>query len=163
MPAVARRAGISVRTLYRYFPSRDDLRRTASGWLERALASRLAGRELDLSNIQQFLRHLWRDFAKELPAVRVQHGTPEGRAMRVERLPAARAEAARALPVEIMGRRRAGARRPPRRRHLVVDVPRARRPDAVRTRARGRSRRRSARTIIATVPAGRPARRRDER
>jgi len=107
MPAVARRAGISVRTLYRYFPSRDDLRRTASGWLERGSRVAMAGRELDLSNIQQFLRHLWRDFAKELPAVRVQHSTPEGRAMRVERLPAARAEAARALPAEIMGRRRA--------------------------------------------------------
>ena len=107
MPAVARRAGISVRTLYRYFPSRDDLRRTASGWLERGSRVAMAGRELDLSNIQQFLRHLWRDFAKELPAVRVQHSTLEGRAMRVERLPAARAEAARALPAEIMGRRRA--------------------------------------------------------
>jgi AcrR family transcriptional regulator len=107
MPAVARRAGISVRTLYRYFPSRDDLRRTASGWLERGSRVAMAGRELDLSNVQQFLHHLWRDFAKELPAVRVQHSTPEGRAMRVERLPAARAEVERALPSEIMGGRRA--------------------------------------------------------
>jgi AcrR family transcriptional regulator len=107
MPAVARRAGISVRTLYRYFPSRDDLRRTASGWLERGSRVAMAGHELDLSNVHQFLHHLWRDFAKELAAVRVQHSTPEGRAMRVERLPAARAEVERALPAEITGRRRA--------------------------------------------------------
>ena len=40
MPAVARRAGISVRTLYRYFPSKDDLRR---GRLRLARA-RIAGR-----------------------------------------------------------------------------------------------------------------------
>ena len=40
MPAVARRAGISVRTLYRYFPSRDDLRRTAFGLARARVASR---------------------------------------------------------------------------------------------------------------------------
>ena len=107
MPAVARRAGISVRTLYRYFPSKDDLRRAASGWFERGSRVALAGRELDRANVRHFLRHLWRDFAAELSAVRVQHSTPEGRAMRVERLPAARSEAERALPTEITGRRRA--------------------------------------------------------
>lgn len=107
MPAVARRADISVRTLYRYFPSKDDLRAAASGWFERGSRVALAGRELDRANVRQFLRHLWRDFAAELPAVRVQHSTREGRAMRVERLPVARRESERALPAEITGQRRA--------------------------------------------------------
>ena len=107
MPAVARQAGISVRTLYRYFPTKDDLRRAASGWLDRGSRLAMEGQQLDRSNVRQFLGHLWREFATELSAVRVQHSTPEGRAMRVERLPRARHEVERALPNEITGRRRA--------------------------------------------------------
>jgi AcrR family transcriptional regulator len=106
MPAVARRAGISVRTLYRYFPTKDDLRRAASGWLDRGSRLAMEGQQLDRSNVRQFLGHLWQEFATELSAVRVQHSTPEGRAMRVERLPRARQEVERALPSEITGRRR---------------------------------------------------------
>ena len=49
MPAVAERAGVSVRTLYRYFPSKDELQRYAAGWLDRRVPDAMepAGRDVD--------------------------------------------------------------------------------------------------------------------
>jgi TetR/AcrR family transcriptional regulator, cholesterol catabolism regulator len=102
MPAVADRAGISVRTLYRYFPSKDDLQHAAANWLDRG-----TGREIDLDNIQHQMRLLWRNLAHELRAVRTQHWSAEGRALRIARLPAARHTVDRALPATIRGARRA--------------------------------------------------------
>jgi AcrR family transcriptional regulator len=107
MPAVAERAGVSVRTLYRYFPSKDDLQRVAAGWLERRTRDQLQDAPLDISNIHQYLRLLWTDVAEILPALRVQHNTPDGRQLRAARLPQSRAQVERALSPQITGDRRA--------------------------------------------------------
>ena len=107
MPAVAERAGISVRTLYRYFASKDDLQRYAAGWLDRRVLAAMDDRAVDLSTTREYLRRLWVEFADSLLAVHVQHGTPEGRRMRMERLPVGRARADQGLPPTIRGARRA--------------------------------------------------------
>jgi AcrR family transcriptional regulator len=106
MPAVAEQAGVSVRTLYRYFPNKDDLQRAAAGWLERRTREAMANATVDLSNVHQYLRLLWTDLADHLPAVRVQHTTPDGRLLRAARLSASRAAVDRALSDDVTGERR---------------------------------------------------------
>jgi AcrR family transcriptional regulator len=106
MPAVADRAGVSVRTLYRYFPSKDDLQRVAAGWFERRTREAMTDATLDISNVQEYLRLLWTDLAGLLPAVRVQHTTPDGRLLRAARLPESRAQVDAALSEGVTGDRR---------------------------------------------------------
>jgi AcrR family transcriptional regulator len=106
MPTVADRAGVSVRTLYRYFPSKDDLQRVAAGWFERRTREALTDATLDISNVQEYLRLLWTDLAGRLPAVRVQHTTPDGRLLRAARLPESRAQVDAALSEGVTGDRR---------------------------------------------------------
>ena len=108
MPAVAERAGVSVRTLYRYFPGKDDLQRVAAGWFERRTRAAMDSPTIDISNFRQYLQLLWTDVAEIMPAVRVQHTTPEGRAVRAARLPESRAQVDRTLSDVITGPRRAG-------------------------------------------------------
>jgi AcrR family transcriptional regulator len=107
MPAVAERAGVSVRTLYRYFPSKDDLQRVASGWFERRVRGEMDDPVVSISNLRQYLELLWADIASLLPAIRVQHTTPDGRQLRAARLPDSRVQVDRALTDEITGPRRA--------------------------------------------------------
>src|SRR5262245_49618761 len=107
MPAVAERAGVSVRTLYRYFPSKDDLQRVAAGWFERRTRAAMESPTIDLSNFRRYLQLLWTDVAEITPAVRVQHSTPEGRAVRATRLADSRAQVDRTLDDAITGPRRA--------------------------------------------------------
>jgi AcrR family transcriptional regulator len=107
MPAVAERAGVSVRTLYRYFPSRDDLERGAAGWLERGTREAMDDSLIDMTTARQYLRLLWPELATELPAVLVQHTTPAGRHLRAARLEQNRAIVDRALDERVTGDRRA--------------------------------------------------------
>jgi AcrR family transcriptional regulator len=107
MPAVAERAGVSVRTLYRYFPSKDDLQRVAAGWFERRARELMANPPtLDITNVHEYLRLLWTDLAERLSAVRVQHTTPDGRLLRAERLPQSRSQVDAALSEAVTGERR---------------------------------------------------------
>jgi AcrR family transcriptional regulator len=107
MPAVAARAGVSVRTLYRYFPSKDDLQRYAAGWLDRRVLAAMDDRAVDRSSMREYLRRLWVELAESMPAVHVQHATPEGRQLRMARLPVARRRVEQGLPPTIQGERRA--------------------------------------------------------
>jgi hypothetical protein len=61
---------------------------------------------LDISNVQEYLRLLWTDLAGLLPAVRVQHTTPDGRLLRAARLPESRAQVDAALSEGVTGDRR---------------------------------------------------------
>jgi AcrR family transcriptional regulator len=107
MPAVAAQAGVSVRTLYRYFPTKEQLRRDAAMWFHDVAAERLDGGTLDLSTMSEYRRLLWGEMANWLPAVRLQHTTPEGREMRAERLAPSRALVDAALEPDVGGERRA--------------------------------------------------------
>lgn len=98
MPAVARRAGVSVRTLYRYFATKDELQdAVAYRAAERAQAT-MADPTLDRSTLARYLGGLWRSFADDIPATLAEHTTPVGRQLRVTRLADSRATTRRLAP-----------------------------------------------------------------
>jgi AcrR family transcriptional regulator len=47
VPAIARRAGVSVRTIYRYFPTRDALLDAAEEWIDRSIGTADFSRPID--------------------------------------------------------------------------------------------------------------------
>ncbi|MGI9052535.1 MAG: TetR/AcrR family transcriptional regulator [Ilumatobacteraceae bacterium] len=106
MPAIAARAGISVRTLYRYFPTRQELQRAAATWFDDWTRRRL-NNDLSQSTMREYMQLLWVEMAGRLAAVRVQHVSPDGRAMRAARLDSARRAVDHELPPELTGARRA--------------------------------------------------------
>jgi len=88
VPAVSRRCGVSVATIYRHFPSKDDLLAAAS-----AEPSRLALDGVDPSSSRDgddefatLLRTMWHEFAGNLPLLRHQISSHAGREMRRARL-----------------------------------------------------------------------------
>ena len=88
VPAVARRSGVSVATIYRYFPSKDDLLTAAAAEpSRRALASteRPATQPGD-DEFATFLRTMWHEFSGNLPLLRHQISSDAGREMRRARL-----------------------------------------------------------------------------
>jgi AcrR family transcriptional regulator len=102
VPAVAARAGVSVRTLYRYFPNKDDLMDAGGQSFDEPARDAIGG-DVTLANRGEFLARLWLQFADRLPAVRAQHTSPAGRDLRQRRLSAARDLVATALPAELAG------------------------------------------------------------
>ena len=96
MPKVAETAGVSVRTLYRYFATRSALQTAAANHYNDRVRNRLDS-DVDTTNFAEYLTELWTDFAAELPAVVAEHATPAGRELRAARLPESRATVRRAL------------------------------------------------------------------
>ena len=96
MPAVADAAGVSVRTLYRYFATRSELQTAGANYFNDR-ARTLTDGELSAENFADYLTTLWNDFRRELPAVIAEHATPAGRELRATRLPGSRATVHRAL------------------------------------------------------------------
>jgi AcrR family transcriptional regulator len=107
MPDIAARAGVSVRTLYRYFPNKDALLDSANDWFERRARAALGGRPTELSQLGVFLANIWTDFSENLPVVRIQHTSAGGREFRARRLPETRAVIDAALTDGIAPERRA--------------------------------------------------------
>lgn len=86
IPAVAERAGVSVRTVYRYFPNKaallDDI---AEAHMRRA--DKLTDSREDLfDDPSTYLKVLWNDFASNVESVRVQHASKAGSEIRARRL-----------------------------------------------------------------------------
>jgi AcrR family transcriptional regulator len=106
MPAVARRAGVSVRTLYRYFPDKDTLMNAASGWYD-VDARDAVGGSLTGDTLRGYLNELWSLLAANIPAVRAEHAGGPGRELRRRRLERSRQELAGQLPPGIPVERRA--------------------------------------------------------
>src|SRR6478735_1224214 len=69
VPAVAKRSGVSVATIYRYFPTRDDLLVAAAAEPSRQALQRPAGRPGD-DELAAFQRTMWHDFAGNMPLLR---------------------------------------------------------------------------------------------
>lgn len=111
MPAVARRAGVSTRTLYRYFPNKDALMEAASTHLDADLRDALGG-EPNIDNLVDYLRELWGVLAANIPGVWVQQTNPTGREVRRRRLELRRAQ----LTDEL------GDQLPPDRRDDTIDL-----------------------------------------
>ncbi len=88
VPAVAARAGVSVRTVYRYFPTKAALLdAAASRFQERVAPVPPTGAGGDL---QTYLHQMWSAFGSDVEAVRAEHLSPAGRALRARRLPGSR-------------------------------------------------------------------------
>lgn len=103
MDQVAERAGVSRRTLYRYFPSKDDLLDAASrGWTDANIDD--GTRSPRLEDLEGYLGQQWRELYANLPAVMAQSQSPSGRDMRRRFVPRARrmavAEFSRVLEAE---------------------------------------------------------------
>lgn len=90
MPMVAERAGLSVRTVYRYFPTKDDLQTAGANFYNDRVTDRLQS-PADATNFDTYLKSLWLDLAQEMPGVMAEHSTPAGRALRTTRLVESRA------------------------------------------------------------------------
>lgn len=98
MARVAERAGTSLRTLYRYFPTKEALVDAASESFE--VNFRSLGMKPRVATAADYLRASWGGFTKSIAAVRAQHLTPAGRALRDSRLPRNRRAVRAALTAE---------------------------------------------------------------
>lgn len=98
IPAVASAAGVSNRTVYRYFATKDELQTEAAFRFARRADAILGDRALDVDTVPQYLTGLWTDFAEALPAVIAEHASPAGRELRATRLDRSREQVRAALP-----------------------------------------------------------------
>ena len=81
VPAVARKSGVSLATIYRYFPTKDALIAAAASEPERtALHAEPA------TDYAEYLRSMWHEFSKNMPLLRHQATSAAGREMREARL-----------------------------------------------------------------------------
>ena len=86
VPAVAEQAGVSVRTVYRYFPTKAELIDSASHWYDDRAREFTQSEPTDRGQAGRFIEVLWEDFADNMAGVRAQHGSPAGREFRRIRL-----------------------------------------------------------------------------
>lgn len=87
MPEVAAASGVSLRTLYRYFPSRDHIVDAVAAVGDRVAASNLPAAEFDLVDLQAWLEEAWRALLDQEALIRAQHTSPGGAAIRRARIP----------------------------------------------------------------------------
>lgn len=87
VPAVSRQAGVSLATIYRYFPTKDELLVAAA--LEparQAFDSATYPRGDGVDELAAYQRAMWTELAGRLPLLRHQVGSAAGREMRKARL-----------------------------------------------------------------------------
>lgn len=101
VPDVAEASGVSVRTIYRYFATKDELQTAAASHMSSQILGRRELGEVDAASVHDYLTELWRGLGQAMPAVLAEHTSPAGRAIRRVRLDAARAAAARSLPPDV--------------------------------------------------------------
>jgi AcrR family transcriptional regulator len=96
VPAVAQRSGVSVATIYRYFPTKATLL-DAAAWVPSSHAAALRPGRLTGGGFREYLVALWTGFAENLPLLRHQATSTAGREMRALRLDAGRRQLAAEL------------------------------------------------------------------
>jgi len=94
IPAVARRCGVSVATIYRHYPTRDDLLVAAAEEPSRRALSAAPVRREDDDDLAAFQRVMWTAFASNMSLLRHQVVAEAGREMRVARLERSRLQLA---------------------------------------------------------------------
>lgn len=94
VPAVSRRSGVSLATIYRHFPTRDELLAAASAEPARQALASSTDPPAGGDDFARFLAAMWREFATNLPLLRHQLGSEAGREMRRARLDAGRRQLA---------------------------------------------------------------------
>ena len=111
VPAVAQRSGVSVATIYRYFPTRDELLAAAAAEPSRQALSEPPAPRTDDDELATFQRAMWHDFAENLPLLRHQIASTAGREMRTARLDHSRSLLAGYLDRHGIDARSAGGQR----------------------------------------------------
>lgn len=89
VPLVSRKSGVSVATIYRYFPTKDHLLDAAAEEPTRRAALSLPSAAV--SDGPAYLRQLWADLATNLPLLRRQVASEAGEEMRQRRYAASKA------------------------------------------------------------------------
>ncbi|MGI9598662.1 MAG: TetR/AcrR family transcriptional regulator [Acidimicrobiales bacterium] len=92
IPAVAAKAGVSVRTVYRYFPTKQHLLDDVAEIQQRRADEIMDGRQDLFDNPGQYLAAMWTDFERDVEAIRAQHLSPLGRELRSVRMEKVRAD-----------------------------------------------------------------------
>lgn len=87
MPEVAEASGVALRTLYRYFPTRQDLIDTIAAVGDQTVASDLPAAELTLDDLAPWLIGAWQNLLAQEVFIRAQHTSPNGAAIRRARIP----------------------------------------------------------------------------
>ena len=87
MPEVADASGVSLRTVYRYFPTRQEVIDAAATVADQAAASNLPSAAFDLADLGPWLEQAWRNLLKSEAFIRAQHTGPSGAAIRRARIP----------------------------------------------------------------------------
>jgi len=92
MPAVSAEAGVSLRTLYRYFPTKADLVDAAARQLNSMTSADPDGKliEFDATDMLAAMTRQFEGFDGNVAALRSQHVSDGGREIRQHRLAAAR-------------------------------------------------------------------------
>jgi AcrR family transcriptional regulator len=96
VPAVSERSGVSVATIYRYFPTKAALL-DAAAWVPAEHAATVRPERFSSDAFPHYLATLWKGFAANLPLVRRQAASPVGRELRRARLAAGREQLAAEL------------------------------------------------------------------
>jgi AcrR family transcriptional regulator len=97
VPAVAEAAGVSVRTVYRYFPNKQALLDAVANYFPEQVLGTSRLEYGNLAVVEATMIALWTDFSRQLPAVRAQHRSPLGLELRQRRLTETRAGVAKAV------------------------------------------------------------------
>lgn len=97
VPAVARRAGVAIATVYRYFPTKETLLDAAATEVVTPSAGRLPASFADL---EPAIAAAWGELAEQLPLVRGQFASPLGRDLHRRRWEARHEAMATALRAE---------------------------------------------------------------
>jgi len=98
VPAVARRSGVSLATIYRYFPTKDALIAAAAREPARTVFGERFTPRGDDDELGTFVRMMWAELAGNLPLLRHQISSAAGREMRRARLDESRRMLADYLP-----------------------------------------------------------------
>jgi AcrR family transcriptional regulator len=94
VPSVARRSGVSLATIYRYYPTKDRLLTAAADEPSRQALAAEGDRRPGDDDFAAFQRTMWTSFASNLPLLRHQITSEAGRDMRQARLARSRAQLA---------------------------------------------------------------------
>lgn len=98
VPAVARRSGVSLATIYRYFPTKDALLAAAAREPARAAFGDGVATAEGEDELATFLRVMWGDLSGNLALLRHQLSSSAGREMRRARLDESRRMLAAYVP-----------------------------------------------------------------